>query len=87
MKTFISNHVPVLYLQTTLCYYDVKDALTLEPGHAEAAVLMVKLEVKSQDMKQQAMHLNLLNRHRDALQKITLAIETNPAVAEHHVLR
>ena len=48
---------------------------------------MSKLQAKGQDLKQQAMHLNLLSRHRDALQKITLAIETNPAVAEYHVLR
>ena len=74
-------------LQTTLCYYDVKDALSLDPDHQEALVLMANLEVKAEELKQQATQLNLVNRHRDALQKISIAIETNPSVPEYHILR
>lgn len=76
-----------LSLQTTLAYYDVKDALNIHPEHTEAGAFMAKLEAKSIELKNQAMHLNLMGRHRDALQKITLAIEMNPSVAEYHVTR
>lgn len=74
-------------LQTTLCYYDVKDALAIDPIHPEALHLMNSLESQSLDLRNEAMKLNLLGRYRDALQKISLAIETNPSLAEFHVLR
>lgn len=76
-----------MFRNTTLCYYDVKDALGLNPDHSEARKMMDKLESVAQDNKRQAMHLNLLSKHRDALQKISIAIETDPAVADFHVLR
>jgi len=41
----------------------------------------------AQENRRQAMQLNLLGKHREALQKISIAIETDPAVAEFHVLR
>lgn len=76
-----------LFRNTTLCYYDVKDALAIDPDHEEAQNLMKNLEDRSFDLKKQAMTLNLLSRHRDALQKISIAIETNPSVAEFHNIR
>lgn len=74
-------------MQTTLCYYDVKDALGLDPEHPEASRMMGKLQKVAQDNKRQAMQLNLMAKHREALQKISIAIETDPAVADFHVLR
>lgn len=76
-----------MLFQTTLCYYDVKDALAIDPAHHEAQRLKILLEGRAQELKQQATQLNLLGRHRDALQKISIAIETNPSVADFHVLR
>ena len=73
--------------QTTLCYYDVKDALAIDEHNEEAKRLMTILEENSIDLKDEAMKLNLLGRYRDALQKISLAIETNPSQAEFHILR
>ena len=73
--------------QTTLCYYDVKDALALESEHPEATVMMEKLQKIAQENKRQAMHMNLTGKHRDALQKISIAIETDPSIADFHVLR
>ena len=35
----------------------------------------------------QAVHNSLVGRKKDALKKITSAIETDPAVAEYHILR
>lgn len=49
--------------------------------------MMQKLERRAQENKQHALQLNLLGKHREALQKISVAIETDPAVADFHVLR
>ena len=73
--------------QTTLCYYDVKDGLALEPEHPEALVMMEKLQKIAVENKRMAMQMNLVGKHRDALQKISIAIETDPSVADFHVLR
>ncbi|XP_076454901.1 tetratricopeptide repeat protein 16-like isoform X2 [Babylonia areolata] len=93
----VDNNNPDLYIMrarlhdmfrnTTLCYYDVKDALGLEPGHPEAQHMMRTLEEKAGESRLQAMQLNIAGKHREALQKISIAIETNPSVAEYHVLR
>ncbi|KAK7094923.1 tetratricopeptide repeat protein 16-like isoform X2 [Littorina saxatilis] len=76
-----------MFRNTTLCYYDVKDALGLQPDHPEAVQMMMSLERKAAESKLQAMQLNIVGKHREALQKISIAIETNPSVAEYHVLR
>ena len=80
-----SEHISTF--QTTLSYYDVKDALNLQPDHPEAMKLMKVLEEYANEMRQQAVLLSLQQRPRDSLQKISLAIDTNPSVAEFHVLR
>ena len=87
MKTTICIKCSLFIPQTTLCYYDVKDALGLNPDHSEAVRMMEKLERVAKDNKRQAMQLNLMGKHREALQKISIAIETDPAVADFHVLR
>ena len=43
----------VFDLQSTLCYYDVKDALALSPENAEAKALMASLEKRAKDNRQQ----------------------------------
>ena len=49
--------------------------------------MMSALEQRAAESKMQAMQLNIAGKHREALQKISIAIETNPSVAEFHVLR
>jgi predicted metal-dependent peptidase len=49
--------------------------------------MMTKMETRAQDNKREAMQLNLMGKHREALQKISIAIDTNPVVADFHVLR
>ena len=39
--------------QSTLCYYDVKDALSLDPDNVEAKTLMTSLEKRAKDSRQQ----------------------------------
>lgn len=81
------NPFGITFFQTTLCYYDVKDAMKLNEDHPEAKAMMIKLEKRALENKHHAMQLNLLGKHREALQKISVAIETDPAVADFHVLR
>ncbi|XP_033728912.1 tetratricopeptide repeat protein 16-like isoform X2 [Pecten maximus] len=76
-----------MFRNTTLCYYDIKDALSLDEGHVEAKKMMAHLERRAQENKAQAVQLNLAGKHREALQKISIAIETNPNMADFHVLR
>lgn len=58
-----------MFRNTTLCYYDIKDALQVDPDHQEAKAMMVKMEKRAQDNKREAMQLNLMGKHREALQK------------------
>lgn len=65
----------------------MKDALGLNPEHTEAQSMMANLEKRARDNKMQALKLNLAGKHREAMQKVSIAIETNPNVADFHVLR
>ncbi|PVD22140.1 hypothetical protein C0Q70_17945 [Pomacea canaliculata] len=76
-----------MFGNSTLCYYDVKDALAVDADHQEAKEMMHRLELKAAECKTHCMHLNLTGKYREALQKISIAIETNPSMAEYHVLR
>lgn len=49
--------------------------------------MMVKMEKRAQDNKREAIQLNLMGKHREALQKISIAIDTDPIIADFHVLR
>ena len=65
----------------------MKDALALAPEHPEAMVMMDKLQKIAQENKRLAMQMNIVGKHREALQKISIAIETDPSFADFHVLR
>lgn len=72
--------------QITLCYYDVKDALSISPEHTEAMKLMGLLQSRAQTLKTQAVQLNLMGRTREALQKISIAqITTYRRLSMRHV--
>lgn len=51
--SILSNISQFSPLQLTLCYYDVKDALVLDPDNAEAKSLMKNLEKRANDARQQ----------------------------------
>ncbi|XP_013077353.2 tetratricopeptide repeat protein 16-like isoform X1 [Biomphalaria glabrata] len=76
-----------LFRNTIQCYYDVKAALDLDPEHTEGKVMMDNLIKVANANKIQAMELDISGRHREALQKMMIAISTNPSVADFHVLR
>ncbi|XP_077986778.1 uncharacterized protein LOC144441122 [Glandiceps talaboti] len=76
-----------LFRNTTLCYYDLKDALQLNPEQEEAKQMMAELEEKANEYKSQAVQMNLASKNKESLQKISMAIDTNPTVADYHVIR
>ncbi|XP_022085210.1 uncharacterized protein LOC110976332 [Acanthaster planci] len=76
-----------LFRNTSLCYYDLKDAIALDPGQAEASALMRQLEARAEENRNHAVRLQLQGKLKEAVHKITEAVETNPAVADYHLLR
>ncbi|XP_019615804.1 PREDICTED: uncharacterized protein LOC109463427 [Branchiostoma belcheri] len=76
-----------LFRNSTLCYYDVKDALALDPDQPEAQAMFAKLEKKAENYHNHACQLSINGKSNEALQKISMAIETNPSIPEFHVLR
>lgn len=65
----------------------MKDALSVDPQHQEAVKLRAQMQQRAEELKKEAVQLTLMKRRREALQKISLAIETNPSVADYHILR
>uniref|UniRef100_A0A674KB75 Uncharacterized protein n=1 Tax=Terrapene triunguis TaxID=2587831 RepID=A0A674KB75_9SAUR len=66
------------FCRATLCYQDVQEAIALEPRHEEAQILMQRLLKRAQKAKNQAMNKALKGNLKDALLKITFAIENSP---------
>ena len=48
---------------------------------------MKELEAKAEESRNHAVRLQLLGKLKEAMHKITDAVETNPAVADYHLLR
>ncbi|XP_071498335.1 uncharacterized protein [Diadema antillarum] len=76
-----------LFRNTTLCYYDLKDALALDPTQEEAIRQMQELEVNAEENRNNATRLQLQGKFKDSLTKITIAIEMNPSVSQYHLQR
>ena len=49
----------MLLLQATLCYYDVRDALSLDPYQPQALKLMEEIEATAKTNREQAVGLTL----------------------------
>lgn len=75
------------FLQTALCYYDTRDALHVDPDHSEARQILQVLEERSVDLKNQSVRLTITGRNKEALQRLTSAIEVDPSNPELHILR
>ncbi|XP_038230093.1 tetratricopeptide repeat protein 16 isoform X2 [Dermochelys coriacea] len=73
--------------QAILCYQDVQEAIALEPQHKEAQVQMQRLLKRAQKAKNQAMNKALKGNLKDALLKITFAIENSPFDARYLIFR
>uniref|UniRef100_A0A8C8RNR0 Tetratricopeptide repeat domain 16 n=1 Tax=Pelusios castaneus TaxID=367368 RepID=A0A8C8RNR0_9SAUR len=75
------------FSQATLCYRDIQEAMALEPQHEAARVLMQRLLRRAQKAKNQAMNKALKGNLKEALLKITFAIENSPFDAGYFIFR
>ncbi|XP_039362227.1 tetratricopeptide repeat protein 16 isoform X5 [Mauremys reevesii] len=75
------------FSRATLCYQDVQEAIALEPRHEEAQLLMQRLLKRAQKAKNQALNKALKGNLKDALLKITFAIENSPFDAGYFIFR
>ena len=75
------------YGKHTKCFEDVHRTLDLDSTNIIALSLKEKLATAAAHHREQAISLHMQNNNRDALRKINLAIETNPACAEFHIFR
>eukprot|EP00795_Rhopilema_esculentum_P010263 gene10263-18957_t len=71
----------------SLYYFDVVDALRLDPGHKEAKEMLDGIEARSKGYKSQAMRLDLMGKTDDSIVKISSAIDVDPSFAQYHVYR
>ncbi|XP_074829681.1 tetratricopeptide repeat protein 16 [Natator depressus] len=75
------------FSRAILCYQDIQEAIALEPQHKEAQVQMQRLLKRAQKAKNQAMNKALKGNLKDALLKITFAIENSPFDAGYLIFR
>ncbi|XP_077692376.1 tetratricopeptide repeat protein 16 [Eretmochelys imbricata] len=75
------------FSRAILCYQDIQEAIALEPQHKEAQVQMRRLLKRAQKAKNQAMNKALKGNLKDALLKITFAIENSPFDAGYLIFR
>nr|XP_048679099.1 tetratricopeptide repeat protein 16 isoform X2 [Caretta caretta] len=75
------------FSRAVLCYQDIQEAIALEPQHKEAQVQMQRLLKRAQKAKNQAMNKALKGNLKDALLKITFAIENSPFDAGYLIFR
>ncbi|XP_077162263.1 tetratricopeptide repeat protein 16 isoform X2 [Paroedura picta] len=71
----------------TPCFYNVREALAIDPGHTEAQLLLEKLRKKAQKNKDQAVSKALKGNLQGALFKINRAIENIPLDADYFLFR
>ncbi|XP_060106625.1 tetratricopeptide repeat protein 16 [Heteronotia binoei] len=71
----------------TLCFYNLQDALAVDPEHTEAQLLLEKLRKNAQKNKDQAVSKALKGNLQGALLKINRAIENIPLEADYMLFR
>ncbi|KAF6022679.1 TTC16 [Bugula neritina] len=81
------SRLHMMFKNISLCYYDLKDALALDPDHLEAQQIMDGFRKEAEHCHTSAVQLALQGRHRDALHQISTAIEYDPTQAEFHNIR
>ena len=77
----------LLFCNSTLSYFDVKEALTFDPTNSEANQMYENLQMTAEVYKEKAEKLDLMGKTKEAILKISQAIATNPSIIEYHILR
>nr|XP_039259646.1 tetratricopeptide repeat protein 16-like [Styela clava] len=76
-----------MFGHSSLCYYDLRDALVLEPLQPQANKLLQELQSRAAESRKVASTLTIEGKLHEAINRTTAAIETDPSVAEFHVFR
>lgn len=76
-----------LFGHASLCYYDLQDALALDPLQPQANKLLDELKERAATSRKTASVLTLEGKLHEAINRTTTAIETNPAASEYHIFR
>lgn len=71
----------------TLCYYDIKEALILNPDCVDTIRFREERRQVADGLKEEAENLDLSGNIDQAIFKISKAIATFPSVAEYYLLR
>jgi len=77
----------LLFSNPTLSYFDIKEALALDPDNDNADSMQQSLVNNAEKSKDMALKLELDGKLKEALLKITSAIDINPDVTEYHIIR
>lgn len=78
----------ILYrLQLPLCFYDVREALTIDENHPMANRMMAALEEAATKARDNAIRLSINDRLNNALSAINMAIQLYPIEPEFHLQR
>ncbi|XP_057317416.1 tetratricopeptide repeat protein 16-like [Hydractinia symbiolongicarpus] len=72
---------------STLSYFDVKEALSVDPQNKEAGSMHQNLEENAELCKEKAIKFDMCGKPKEAIMKISHAININPSVTEYLVLR
>lgn len=76
-----------LFGHITKCFYDVHKALELNPENRQASRIVDELNRSAEECRSVAVNLALSGNLPEAINKITVSIDTNPTVAEYTVFR
>ncbi|XP_024864255.1 tetratricopeptide repeat protein 16 isoform X1 [Kryptolebias marmoratus] len=83
----VRARVHKLMNQTSLCFQDVKSALTLKPTCQEAEALLLQLQEASEEARQQAVLRTLTGQLQEALCLISTALQGSPQDARLYLFR
>jgi len=76
-----------LFGHITKCFYDVHKALELDPDNLQASNIVEELNKSAEDCRSVAVNQALSGNLAEAINKITVSIDTNPTIAEYTVFR
>ncbi|XP_046845454.1 tetratricopeptide repeat protein 16-like [Xenia sp. Carnegie-2017] len=71
----------------SFCYYDLIEALQLDPEHNEGKTMLANVKNKAEELKQEGVKLQILGNLKEALIKFSNAVKTNPESVEYLIYR
>lgn len=76
-----------LFGRVTACFFDVHEALVLDPDNVQASIIVEELNKQAEEARIVAVNHALSGNVNEAIVKISLAIDTNPRMPQYNVFR